>query len=256
MIPFEEDNLKAYRLLLRIEIAIRECLRNTLEVSHGSKWRKMLPGELLKKIRDAQAEEKRPQFDYICLGPLYYLSLGELVVILQQKPGASMAALFGGDGFIKQLESILGLRNAICHARRVPSVGLKALEALYLQIETALTHERLIEILSSPDVGMSQHEAAKVLIPWMEEAKGIISNLQHPIPVTGPHAIAAQQYWWGKTELAGFDCMVADRAVDVIADYNALHNGIGSAANRNRFCEDRRPLEAINDAIQELRKVS
>src|SRR5207249_11389800 len=55
MIPFENDNLKAYALLLRIEIAIRELLRISLEAEFGVQWRKRLPGELLKKIKESQS---------------------------------------------------------------------------------------------------------------------------------------------------------------------------------------------------------
>ncbi len=35
MIPFENDDLRAYALLLRIEIVLRECLRRALEAEHG-----------------------------------------------------------------------------------------------------------------------------------------------------------------------------------------------------------------------------
>ena len=53
MIPFESDNLKAYSLLLRIEIALRELLRISMESEFGVQWRKRLPGELLKKIKES-----------------------------------------------------------------------------------------------------------------------------------------------------------------------------------------------------------
>lgn len=70
MIPFEEDNVAAYRLLLRIEIALRECLKLSFEQQFGPKWQNSIPGNLLTKIREAQREENRPQFDFLRLGPL------------------------------------------------------------------------------------------------------------------------------------------------------------------------------------------
>jgi len=74
MIPFENDNLKAYTLLLRIEVVLRECLKQALEAEHGLSWQKKLNGELLKTIRKAQSDEYKPQFDFVRLGPLYYLT--------------------------------------------------------------------------------------------------------------------------------------------------------------------------------------
>ena len=88
MIPFENDNLRAYTLLLRIEIVLRECLKASLEAEFGVNWRNRLPGELLKKIKESQAEENRPQFDFVRLGPLYYLTFGEILTLLQQKSGS------------------------------------------------------------------------------------------------------------------------------------------------------------------------
>jgi len=87
MNPWEEENLRAYKLLLRIEVVLRECLRISLQSEFGVQWQKKIPGEVLKKVKEAQSEENQPQFNFRRLGPLYYLSLGELLPILQQKPG-------------------------------------------------------------------------------------------------------------------------------------------------------------------------
>jgi len=119
MIPFEAENLRAYSLLLRIEIALRELLRSSYESEFGSQWRKRLPGDLLKKINGSQTEENRPQFNFIRLGPLYYLSFGELLPLLQQKSGQAAAKKLGGDCILKQLENLFVPRNAVCHSRPV-----------------------------------------------------------------------------------------------------------------------------------------
>ena len=149
MIPFEDDNLRAYTLLLRIEIVLRECLRTSLESKFGVHWRKRLPGELLKKIKELQAEESRPQFNFVRLGPLYYLTFGELLTLLQQKSGRSVAKKLGGDCVLKQLENIFVPRNAVCHSRPVSSVGLKTIETLYAEMETALTAEGLARLMAA-----------------------------------------------------------------------------------------------------------
>ena len=51
MIPFENDNQKAYLLLLRIEIVLRECLSRSFQSKFGQRWQKQLPGDLLTKIK-------------------------------------------------------------------------------------------------------------------------------------------------------------------------------------------------------------
>jgi hypothetical protein len=214
MIPFEEDNLTAYRLVLRIEIALRECIRISLEANSGTNWRRLIPGDLLKKIRNAQREENQPQFDYLHLGPLYYLTLGELIPILNQKVGRSVAERFGGDSFIKQLENILGPRNALCHSRRIPSVGLGAIKSLYHQMETSLTPEGLREIVSHPDSGLPPENATDLLIDWLMVAKQTIQQLNHPVPVSESYEIATQQYWWDNSELSGFNCLLIEKVAN------------------------------------------
>jgi len=172
MIPFENDNLKAYSLLLRIEIVLRELLRDSYELEFGKQWRKRLPEAILKKIKESQAEENRPQFGYVRLGPLYYLSFGELMTLLQQKASRAVAERLGGSCVLKQLENIFVPRNAVCHSRPVSSVGLKTIETLYAEIEAALTTDGLRQIVSNPDAGISQKEASKLLLSALTSCHG------------------------------------------------------------------------------------
>jgi hypothetical protein len=183
MLPFEQDNLKAYTLLLRIEVAIRECLRKHLESSIGLSWHKHLPGDLLKKIREAQKEEYRPQFNFRRMGPLYYLTLGELLPILEQKLGKPVADRFGGTCFTKQLENVLGPRNALSHGRDVTTAGLKAIDALYAQVEASLTPVGLDALLSTPDVGLSPSEACSAILPSLRQALTQITSLPVSLPI-------------------------------------------------------------------------
>jgi len=255
MISFEEDNVSAYRLVLRIEIALRECLRESLEAENGAGWRKVLPGELLKKIRQAQTAENRPQFDYLALGPLYYLTLGEILPILQQKIGRSTAMRFGGEAFTKQLENILGPRNALCHSRRVPPVGLKAIECLYNQMEVALTPTGLAAALAAPDVGITPETAAKDLLEWAVACRELLMALRWPIPENSIYHTAETQYWWGRADLAGFDTSKIDLLARLIRSYNALPSGIGSVGTRQRFCVDERALENVAASVAELESI-
>jgi hypothetical protein len=255
MIPFEQDNLKAYALLLRIEIVLRECLRKSLESEFGAQWQKKLPGELLTKIKKAQTEENKPQYDFIRLGPLYYLTFGELLSLLQQKTGRPVAEKLGGDCILKQLENLFAPRNAICHSRPVSSVGLKTIETLYAQIETALTMEKMSIFMAKPDTGMRQDDAARTLKPFLQQVLCDLTSFPLAFTIPESYQTATIQFWWAEDSLAGFNCFCVESAIALISEYSKLSKGLGAAWNRQKFCEDRNMKKQIQDAIIELEKV-
>ena len=138
MIPFETANIQAYRLLLRIEIALRELIRRAYQDEFGDRWRRRIPGDLLRKIRESESTDAaKKQFGFRRLGPLYYLTFGELLTLLDQKTCAPILARLGGPSFVSQVANLSGPRNAISHARAVSSAALAAAEALYAQLESA-----------------------------------------------------------------------------------------------------------------------
>jgi hypothetical protein len=255
MFPFEADNLRAYTLLLRIEVVLRESLRASLESEFGVHWRKRLPGDLLKKIKESQAEENRPQFNFIRLGPLYYLTFGELITLLQQKSGRSVAESLGGDCILKQLENIFAPRNAVCHSRPVSSVGLKTIETLYAEIETAVTADGLARLIAKPDAGLAPGEAANELIPPLKNILCDLPDLPLTFPIPAAFQTATVQFWWADDSLAGFNRSCVEAAIGLIRDYNALPAGVGSAGARQRFCELSDMITGVQDAITELEKV-
>jgi hypothetical protein len=256
MIPFENDNLKGYALLLRIEIALRELLRLSLESEFGAQWRKRLPGELLKKIKESQSEENRPQFGYVRLGPLYYLTFGELLTLLQQKSGRSVAEKLGGECVLKQLENIFVPRNAICHSRPVSSVGLKTIETLYAEMEAALTADGLARLTAKPDSGLAQDQAAGELIASLQAVVQKLHSLPFSFVIPEVYRTATAQFWWAEDTLAGFNRSVVEACFDCIKNYNALPAGVGCAGTRQRYCEQHRMKQGVEDAIAELRKVT
>jgi hypothetical protein len=255
MIPFENDNLRAYGLLLRIEIVLRECLRISFESEIGAHWQKRLPGPLLKKIKESQMEENRPQFNFVRLGPLYYLTFGELLTLLQQKPGRSVTEKLGGDNILKQLENIFAPRNAVCHSRPVSSVGLKTIETLHAELESALTAEGMAQLISKPDTGLAQDDAAKQLIPALNETLRLLPELPPALSIPDAFQIATTQFWWADDSLAGFNRSCVDRAIALLREYNAFPTGVGSAGVRERFYEQTNLKKSIQDAITELEKV-
>lgn len=256
MIPFENDNVRAYTLLLRIEIVLRECLRKSLESEHGVHWQKKLHGELLKKIRKSQADENKPQFDFIRLGPLYYLTFGELLTQLQQNPSRSVAEKLGGDSFLKQLENVFTPRNALCHSRPVSTIGLKTIETLYAQVERALTEEGLKRLIAKPDTGLVQAEAAKALIPALKQGLRDLPSLPAALPIPDLFQTATAQFWWADDSLAGFSISTVEVAFGLIKEYNSIPTGVGSAGSRQRFSEQRELKMKIQSAVTELEKVT
>lgn len=256
MIPFENDNLKAYSLLLRIEIALRELLKISLESEFGVKWRNRLPGELLKKIKDSQTEDSRPQFGYVRLGPLYYLTFGELLILLNQKSGRPVAEKLGGDCVLKQLENIFVPRNAVCHSRPVSSVGLKTIETLYAEMESALTADGLARLIEKPDAGLAQDQAARELIASLQAVVEKLPSLPPSFVIPEVYRTATTQFWWAEDTLAGFNRSVVEASFDCIKEYNALPAGVGCAGTRHRYCEQHRMKQGLENAIAELRKVT
>lgn len=255
MIAFEGDNLKAYKLLLRIEVALRELLNVSLESEFGVKWRNRLPGDLLKKIKESQVEENRPQFGYVRLGPLYYLTFGELLTILRQKAGSPVAERIGGDCVLKQLENIFVPRNAVCHSRPVSSVGLKTIEALYAEMEAALTADGFASLISNPDTGLAQDQAAGALIPVLKDVLRDLPKLPSSFAIPEIFQTATVQFWWADDVLAGFNRSVVEAAIAAIREYNELPAGVGCAGTRLRFSELRDMLNGVQNAIAELEKV-
>ncbi|HLP29562.1 MAG TPA: hypothetical protein VK147_13040 [Candidatus Didemnitutus sp.] len=255
MIPFEDDNLRAYSLLLRIEIAIRELLKSSMKSEFGEEWRKRIPGDLLTKIKVAQTEENRPQFDYKRLGPLYYLTFGELLTLLTQKPGKQAAEKLGGDNVLKQLENILVPRNAVCHSRPVSSVGLKTIQTLFAELEAALTRDGFEILTSKPDAGLDQGSACCSMIPAF--ACVILELPDLPASFVEPEDFetAKVQFWWANDSLAGFNRTAIEDAVSIIREYNALPKGVGCAGDRQRFIDESDVMKRVQHAISELQGV-
>ena len=252
MISFEDDNSKAYVLLLRIEIALRELLRNSMKSELGVTWSKRLPGDMLKKIKESQTEENRRKFGYVRLGPLYYLTFGELLTLLKQKPGHPVAEKLGGKHVLAQLEDIFVARNAVCHSRPVSSPDLQQIETLLGNIETALGAAEFARLIAKPDVGLTQDQAANGLILALKEVLHALPELPPSFAIPDVIQDATNQFWWADDLLAGFNRSIIETAILVIREYNALPAGVGSAGARQGFIDQRMVSTRVLLAIGEL----
>jgi len=255
LVPFESDNLEGYRLLLRIEIVVREVLREVLHAHHGAHWRRQLPRDLREKIhRDESDESRRGQFDFVRLGPLYYLTFGELLTLLNQGAPAFVKARaeLGGTLVLASLQAAMSPRNAIAHSRGVSSAGLLQVRALYAQMEAFLTHPRLQVLLKSPDVGVRPEEIRPALADWFQRTAERMRLLQGPCPTEAKYLLGEEQYWWDLPEVARFDTTLVEQAAGLVKAYNGLPAGLGAAASRQRFLEERGAIAILGQAVGAL----
>lgn len=251
-IPFEEQNVEAYRLLLRIEVGLRELIREAYEQEYGAGWQKRIPGEFRKKISASQTSEEQPRFDFARLGPFYYLTLGELCEIMKQSAGKVALAQLGGESFIDQLNSLFGPRNAVAHSRGVSAAGLAAIRSIYLQFETAVTPARLAELTRSPSIGIRPSEARLPLAKWMEEVLTALKAVAVSCPVEPTYELCRQQFWWGDEDLAGFATDGVNQVASIVRHYNMLPTGVGSATEKNRYITSHNCCSIVENAIAVL----
>jgi hypothetical protein len=254
MLSFETTNTEAYGLLLRIEVAVRELTRREMTAAYGAKWPKQIPGELWKKVREGQSdEEARKQYGYLALGPLYYLTFGELLLFLKRAQ-ARPAAIKLGEGFLTSLDSLLTPRNAVSHGRPVSAAGLESVRATYQQLEVALSQEGLASLLRQPDTGVYPSDAPRHLLAWLRACQDTIALLGPEPPNPAPFLEASRQYWWALPGSCPFDCQPIESAAVLMEQYALLPVGLGSKADRQRFVETHRVSQVLETAVAAMEK--
>jgi hypothetical protein len=251
-LPFESLNTEAYRLLLRIEVALRELLSEELERTLGPSWQKRLPGDLLKKIRQAQLEENRPQYDFLRLGPLYYLTLGELHQVLTRSESRNILRMLGGDWVLTTLESLLPLRNAVGHSRSASCLGLKHIQCAYEQFEKAIGKDRMERLLANPTIGISPEDARHILRSLLLACASAMQRLSAIEIDVGACKTIQAQYWWSDSSLAGFDTGSVDKALYLIEEYLRIPAGLGCAALRSSLANSRDGTNHLMLALNDL----
>ena len=255
MIPFEHDNLRAYQLFLRLEVALREITREVYQSSYGNGWQRKIPGALLKRVRESQSVEKaKKNFGLRRLGPLYYLTFGELLDILQQSPSKEHLATTVDSSFVNQLRNLTTPRNAICHSRPISPSSLATLEAVYDQLVTAYSQDTIEMFVKSPEVGVDPEEALPQLYKSICDAQVDIKNLTHPIDIPSVYEVARHQYWWGASDFAGFETSDIDSVMSLFIKYNSLPTGVGSAGIRNEFVRKHEMTGVVDRLAQCLKR--
>jgi hypothetical protein len=258
MIPFEEQNAKTYKLILRIENILREFITRSLKEEFDSRWQREIPGDCKKRIKEASGYEASQHFQFRKMGPLYYLTLGDMEVLLKQKVGGKAREGLGGspsldnDTLMPKVREALPVRNALAHSRDVTGLGQKSVTNLYDHIVNALGEDTVRELLANPDIGISQEDAAEGLLQWLCENREALSAEADLPDQDSVYEKASEQYWWGQAEYGGFENETIDEVVDLLEKYRNLPKGIGTITEKQHFISDSELLKKLNRAVKEL----
>jgi hypothetical protein len=237
MLPFEDLNVEAYRMLSRIEILVRETISREM-MTRGPGWQRQLPDNLKKKIRAEQRDEiARRQYGFLRLGPLYYLTYGELIDLCRRNPWADVVTASLGAGVVDLLAALTISRNAVAHCRSVSLSGLATIQAAYDQVTSALTLSEAERYLSTPDIGVFPEDARPLINKWLRTMHTGLSHASAPCGLDPLCTVARQQFWWSDSALAGFSVDSVDQVITLLDEYNRLPCGVGAAAARVRWLE-------------------
>ena len=249
-IPFTQRNAEGYRYLLYVEVALRELARHELREYYGERWQKHIPGQYLQKIRKDQKDEvTQASLGFRTLGPLYYLTFGELVELSLQKPIVERLKKVLGQQGPELLRASVPARNAIAHCRDLTENALATVRALKMRLTTGLEAHDLVRLLHEPDIGIYPEEASKRLAGWLREVQRALRELQSLSADQDDYQEATRQYWWSSSDLAGFDVKRVDGLAAKIREYSCLQHGLGAAAPRQRFISESQILAELETAI-------
>ena len=255
-VAFAERNAEGYRCLLYVEVALRELAKHELRRHHGEKWQRRIPGRYLQKIRNDQKDEAmQASFGFRKLGPLYYLTFGELVELSSQKPIVDrLKGVLGQQGPELLRESVPS-RNAVAHCRDLTENALATVRALKMRMVTGLTANDLVGLLQEPDIGLYPEEARMRLAGWLRRVRSTLCQLRSLSAEQEDYEMASRQYWWSSSELADFDVERVDSLAIKIRTYSSLPRGVGAAAHRQRFISESGILTELDNTILVLGKM-
>ena len=249
-VPFADANIEGYRCLLYVEIALREVAKHALCTEYGEAWQRRIPGHYLNKIRaDQNDEANRANLGFRRLGPLYYLTFGELVELSLQRPVVELVRRVLGQHGPELLKDIVPSRNAIAHCRNLPENALASVRTLNMHMATGLTQHALAHLTQQPDIGLYPDEARKRLVNWLVRVRTVVTTRRALSSDSADYHRAAHQYWWSSSDLAGFDVRRVDRLATAILDYSALPSGVGAVLARERCISASSLLSELDDVI-------
>ena len=243
-------------MVFYVEVALREIAKNAYETTYGHDWQRRIPGQLLKRIRvDQKDEQKHASLDFRRLGPLYYLTFGELVELAAQKPVVEAVRAILGQHGLELIKELIPPRNSLAHCRDLSHTALTTVRTVSSRMESGLSACGLSRLLKNPDVGLYPEDAAVSLSSWLEATLVDIENIRAVSSSDQDYRAAASQYWWSSADLAGFEVEMVNSVANKIRQYQELPDGVGAATARQHFFEQSGLLNELQQAIQILEAV-
>src|SRR5260370_21985701 len=97
-------------------------------------------------------------------GPRYYLMLGDVLKVFEQRAAAGAVERIGGKVVLDQSTNVFTPRNSLAHSRSISQAGLQCVRAVYAQLDNALTPDGLHRVLAEPDAGARPDDVLPQLI--------------------------------------------------------------------------------------------
>ena len=206
--------------------------------------------------RPERDEVIRASLGFRALGPLYYLTFGELVDMSSQRPIVDLLKKVLGPQAPELLRESVPSRNAIAHCRDLTENALATIRTLKMRMEVGFAAHGLTGLLQEPDIGLYPEQACRRLADWLKRVQSALGKLQ-PLPAEQEdYHEATRQYWWSSSELAGFDVQRVDSLAAKLREYSHLRRGVGAAATRQRLISDSGMLPELQATILMLKETT
>jgi hypothetical protein len=206
-------NLKAYRLLFEVEVALREFLIARCEPIAGPKWYR----EVLSQAQAAKLDrlpEKRPGLtapelrakddkkDWVsrcAFHPIYFVDFPELGVVFKMKSNRSLGEHLvsrSAESIANHTGLLLPIRNAVAHNRPITVGDLGLAESIHALLRGELGAGEFDHFVSCPSTVRTSNEQAELLA----ELSAAIEALTHGNEVRLDAWARLRQRWWLESE--------------------------------------------------------
>ena len=255
MVPFEKLNSEAYVKILRIEIVIREVVREKYFQEFGRKWKKRIPGELLTKIRESEKNDDLiSETGYVALGSLYYLTYGEIISAIEKQNKIRQALeLELGANFLDLCGHIRAPRNAIAHNRSITRQGANDVNHLYEFLNSKLSPEKFEDYARNPTAGLFIEDAKIKIKEYLNDVLSSVKSFKI-IEQNNILDLAIEQHWWSTVADNDLNFEKLESCAELISKYSKLtHVGIGTSGKINRFIHKNNFAGLVTEAIASIK---
>jgi hypothetical protein len=223
---------RVYGTLFLLENGLREMIIDNLSRVGGPKWwRQRVPGDLQKRAKEGKEYERSQAWqDRAVYHPIYYLDYPDLRALIEAKHnwGDCFSEIFGRkDHTVASLSAVEPARNRIAHCRPCSLQDIRSLETAVALLESAVgSPGRVAELAKRTTSVENGGDAIRRLLDWTLQAGRAIADRER-IP-QGWEEVRVPEWLLG--EAFNPDVLGSLEAfVELVGEYEALPNGVGSA---------------------------